>query len=152
MAAARRVIIGWRQGTEDYNPFMKASQGSKSSILPEAIRRLGPATHVSLKGLAYAWRTEASFRHEAVLLVVGIAIALWLDAPWAARAALIASLLLVLAVELINSAIEAIVDLVSPGHHELAGRAKDLGSAAVLVAVVLAGGTWLAVLGWLFMS
>lgn len=150
MAAARRVIIGWRQGTEDYNPFMKTSQGSKSSILPQAIRRLGPATQVSLKGLAYAWRTEASFRHEAVLLVVGIAIALWIDAPWAARAALIASLLLVLAVELINSAIEAIVDLACPGHHELAGHAKDLGSAAVLVALVLAGGTWLAVLGWLF--
>jgi hypothetical protein len=67
MAAARRVIIGWRQGTKDYNPFMKTSQDSKSNILPQAIRRLGPATRVSLKGLACAWRTDASFRHEAVL-------------------------------------------------------------------------------------
>ena len=149
MAAARRVIIGWRQGTEDYNPFMKSSQGGKSNIIPGAIRRLGPAAQASFKGLSYAWRNEAAFRHEALLLVVGIAVALWIEVPWAARAALIASLLLVLAVELLNSAIEAIVDLVSPGQHELAGRAKDLGSAAVLVALVLAGGTWLAVLGWL---
>ncbi len=152
MAAARRVIIGWRQGTEDYNPFMKQSKDDRSSILPEAIRRLGPATRASLQGLSHAWRHEAAFRHEAIILLCGIAIALLLAVPWTVRALLIASLVLVLAVELLNSAIEAVVDLVSPGHHELAGRAKDLGSAAVLVALVLAGGTWLAVLGWLFLG
>ncbi len=152
MAAARRVIIGWRQGTEDYNPFMKPSQDNRKSSIPKAIRRLGPAGSASLKGLSYAWRNEAAFRHEAIVLLVGIAIALLLDAPWTARAILIASLVLVLAVELLNSAIEAIVDLVSPGYHELAGSAKDLGSAAVLVALLLAGGTWLAVLGWLFLG
>ena len=130
---------------------MKTSQERATSIIPQAVRRLGPATRASLQGLGHAWRHEAAFRHETVLLVLGCAIALWLDAPWPARAALVASLVLVLAIELLNSAIEAVVDLASPERHELAGRAKDLGSAAVFVALVLAGGTWLAVLGWLFL-
>lgn len=149
-AAARCVTIAWRQGTEDYSGFMKTSQHNRG--LAHAIRRLGPATRQSLAGLGHAWRHEAAFRHELWLLAAGTAIALWLDVPLAARAALIAPLVLVLVIELLNSAIEAVVDLASPEHHELAGRAKDLASAAVMVALTIAGATWIGVLGWVALS
>ena len=78
-------------------------------------------------------------------LVATIALVLYLDLTMVERLLLVGSVLVVLAVELLNSGIEAIVDKASPEHHELAGRAKDMGSAAVLVAMVIATMTWVGV-------
>lgn len=129
---------------------MKTSQQARG--LAHAIRRLGPATSQSIAGFGHAWRHEAAFRHELVLLALGCAIAFWIDAPLIARAILIAPLVLVIVIELLNSAIEAVVDLTSPDHHELAGRAKDLASAAVMTTLGLSAAIWATVLGWLYLA
>ena len=110
------------------------------------IRRLVAAARNSFAGLGDAVASEAAFRQELVLAVVLVPLALWLGQTGAERALLAGSVLLVLVVELLNSAIEATVDRVSLERHPLAKRAKDLGSAAVLVALVLAAATWLLVL------
>jgi len=110
------------------------------------LRRLLNATRFSLEGLAEAARREEAFRQELILAVVLIPAALWLGEGGAERALLVGSILLVLIVELLNSAIEATVDRVSLEEHALAKRAKDYGSAAVMFALVLAGATWLLVL------
>ena len=80
------------------------------------------------------------------MLLIGIPVALFLGRSLVEQILLIASLVLVLIVELLNSAIEAVVDRIGPEHHELSGRAKDIGSAAVMVALLAAGACWLAVL------
>jgi len=90
----------------------------------------------SVKGLSAAWRFEEAFRLELLALVVMLPAALWLGHTGVERALMVGSLLLVLIVELINSAVEAVVDRVGIEHHTLAGRAKDIGSAAVFVAMV----------------
>jgi len=106
------------------------------------LRRIWNAFSYSLAGLRAAVRHEAAFRQELALGVPMIGLALWL-APgrWAALA-MIGSIALVWIVELLNSAIEAVADAVSAQRHPLLGRAKDLGSAAVMIALVLAGATW----------
>lgn len=100
----------------------------------------------SLQGLAAALRHETAFRQELALAVVLIPLAFFLPASGLGKALMIASVLLVLVVELLNSAIEAVVDLASPARHDLAKRAKDVGSAAVLVAFVNLAAVWLLVL------
>jgi diacylglycerol kinase (ATP) len=90
----------------------------------------------SFKGLRAAWTHEASFRLEAYLFVIFFPAGLWLGNGAIEKAVLCGSLLLVLSAELLNSAIEAVVDKVSPEFHELAGRAKDMGSAAVFLLMV----------------
>jgi diacylglycerol kinase (ATP) len=110
------------------------------------LRRLADATRYSLQGLAAAFRHEAAFRQELALAAILLPLALWLGESGAERALLAGSVLLVLVVELLNSAVEAVVDRVSAEHHELAMRAKDLGSAAVMLALVLAGVVWVLVL------
>jgi diacylglycerol kinase (ATP) len=87
----------------------------------------------SMNGLRAAWRHEASFRLEGYLFIVLFPLGLWLGRGPLEKALLAGSLLLVLSAELLNSAVEAVVDKVSPEFHELAGRAKDMGSAAVLL-------------------
>ena len=104
------------------------------------------ATGYSLAGLRAAVRYEEAFRQELVVLAVAVPVALWLGNTGVERALLIGSCLLVLVVELVNSAIEAAVDRVGSERHELAGRAKDLGSAAVFCAIVLAVVIWVLVL------
>lgn len=94
------------------------------------------AAAYSFAGLRWAWRKEAAFRQEVLLVLLFVPVGLILGETGVQRALLVGSLLLVLIVELINSAIEAVVDRVSGERHELAGAAKDLGSAAVLVALV----------------
>lgn len=105
-------------------------------------RRLPAAARYSAAGLRAAVRHEAAFRQELLVGVPAIGLALWL-APgrWAALA-MIGSVLLVWLVELLNSAVEALADALSTEHHPLLGRAKDLGSAAVFISLVLAAATW----------
>ena len=110
------------------------------------IGRLIDATRWSLAGLAAAFQHEAAFRQELLCAAVLVPLGLWLGGNGLEKAMLIASVLLVLVVELLNSAIEAAVDRVSLDHHELAGRAKDIGSAAVMVSLVLCAAVWLLVL------
>ncbi|MFP1815448.1 diacylglycerol kinase [Lonsdalea quercina] len=106
------------------------------------ITHLVKATGYSLQGLKQAWRHEAAFRQETILTLVGIIIACWLPVSILERLLLIGAVVLIVIVELLNSAIEAVVDRIGPEYHELAGRAKDLGSAAVLVACLLAAVVW----------
>ena len=101
---------------------------------------------VSARGLAAAWREEAAFRQELAAFAVAAPLGLWLARNGVERALLVAPLLLVLVVELLNSSIEAAVDRLGPERHHLAAMAKDCGSAAVLVSLVLCGACWLLVL------
>lgn len=106
------------------------------------IGRLLAAARNSWQGLRLAWRLEAAFRQELLLVTVLLPFALLPSLTAVERVLLIASLLLVLIVELLNSAVEAVVDRVSLDYHELSGRAKDIGSAAVLLTLLLMACTW----------
>jgi diacylglycerol kinase (ATP) len=106
------------------------------------IRRIINATFFSLAGLRAAWRHESAFRQETLLCVVLIPTAFWLGQTAVERSLLIGSCLLVLIVELLNSGVEAVVDRVGHEHHDLAGRAKDMGSAAVFVSLALVLVVW----------
>jgi diacylglycerol kinase (ATP) len=106
------------------------------------IGRILAAGQNSVQGLKAAWRLEAAFRQEILLIGLLLPIALFVPVSGVERVLLAGSLLLVLIVELLNSAIEAVVDRVSLDHHELSGRAKDLGSAAVLFSLLLVLLTW----------
>ena len=110
------------------------------------LERLAKATAFSWAGLRAAIRHEEAFRLELMALIFVVPLGLWLGENGAERALLVGSWLLVLAVELINSAIEAVVDRIGSEKHELAGRAKDLGSAAVFCAIVSAITVWVVVL------
>ena len=100
------------------------------------LRRIFNALHYSLAGLRAAYRHEDAFRQEALLAALLIPLALFLPLAGLAKAMMIASVLLVLIVELLNSAVEAAVDRISLENHRLAKRAKDIGSAAVLIALI----------------
>ncbi len=108
--------------------------------------RIWRAFGYSLAGVRAAWTHEAAFRQEVVLLALFAPLGIWLGDDGVERALLVGSLGLVLVTELVNSAVEAVVDRHGPERHELAGRAKDTGSAAVLLAIVVACVTWLLVL------
>lgn len=107
--------------------------------------RLIAATTFSAAGLRAAWRREEAFRQEVVFCAVLTPVALWLGQTVLQRTVLIGSCVLVLVVELLNSAIEAVVDRIGDDLHELSGQAKDMGSAAVLLSLMLAAGVWLSV-------
>jgi len=109
------------------------------------IDRIVHAAGHSARGLAAAYRGESAFRQETWLAVVLLPAAFWLGRHALEIAALVASVLLVLIVELLNSAVEATVDRISFEHHELSGRAKDFGSSAVALALLLCAGVWAAV-------
>ena len=106
------------------------------------IRRILRATKFSAQGLAQAWQHEAAFRQEVVLVLLLAPVAAWLGQTALERAVLIGCCLIVLIVELINSAIEAAIDRHGDEHHVLSGRAKDMGSAAVLISLVLVAVVW----------
>lgn len=106
------------------------------------LTRLIKAAGYSYKGLSAAWQHEAAFRQELVVTLLAIILAVWLDVGAIARILLIGSVALVMIVEILNSAIEAVVDRIGSEHHELSGRAKDMGSAAVSLAIVLALFVW----------
>ncbi len=106
------------------------------------IRRILRATKFSAQGIAQAWQHEAAFRQELVLVLLLAPVAVWLGQTALERAVLIGCCLIVLIVELINSAIEAAIDRHGDERHELSGRAKDMGSAAVLVSLLLVAVVW----------
>ncbi|MGA8277210.1 MAG: diacylglycerol kinase [Rhodanobacteraceae bacterium] len=113
---------------------------------PRGPRQLYRALIWTSKGLGAAWRREASFRLEVYLCIVLFPLGLWLGHGSIEKLLLCGSLLLVLSIELLNSAIEAIVDKVSPEFDELAGRAKDMGSAAVFLMLVNVALCWVLIL------
>ncbi|WP_298623300.1 diacylglycerol kinase [uncultured Legionella sp.] len=108
----------------------------------EFIRHLHRTYQNSCNGLKKAWHLEWAFRVELVVFICSVPAAIFLGSAAAEYILLIGSLLLILIMELFNSAIEATVDRIGREHHELSGRAKDLASAAVLVAIINAVITW----------
>ena len=110
------------------------------------LRRLLSAAGYSRDGLLACWHNEEAFRQEAVVFLVAIPLALWLGESGVERALLIASFILLLIVELLNSAVEAAIDRIGLESHELSKRAKDIASAAVLLAMLQVVVVWLLVL------
>jgi diacylglycerol kinase (ATP) len=125
---------------------MEADGAAVERYKPRGFARIVRALGSSMRGLSGAYRDEAAFRQELALAVIVIPLGLWLGRGAVERVALVAPVLLVLIVELLNSAIEATVDRIGPERHVLAGLAKDIGSAAVLLAFVLLAVVWLIVL------
>lgn len=109
--------------------------------------RLKHATVYSMQGLAAAWRYEAAFRLEVALTILALPVAWWLAQTHIELILLVASLFWVLVAELVNSAVEAVVDRTGSEHHELSGRAKDIASAVVMVSLSLCVFVW-AVIAW----
>ena len=107
------------------------------------VSRLWNAIGYSISGLHAGWH-EIPFRQECIVACVLIPLAFWLGGNWGEVALLAGSVLMVMVVELLNSAVEATVDRVGPEWHELSKRAKDMGSAAVFLSVLLCGGIWIA--------
>ena len=110
------------------------------------IDRVVHATAYSWQGLRAAFASESAFRQETAAAALLLPAAFWIGRGWVEVALLAGSVLLVLIVELLNSAVEAVVDRVSYDHHELSKRAKDFGSAAVALALLICGGIWIAAL------
>ena len=109
------------------------------------ILRIIRAARYSAQGLGHAWKHESAFRQEIALTLILVPAGLWLGRTTIERTILIASCVIVLIVELLNSAVEAAVDRHGDAYHELSGRAKDLGSAAVMLSLLLVGVVWSAV-------
>lgn len=110
------------------------------------IRRIISASKYSALGLKFAWKNEAAFRQEVLLVIVMAPLAFWVGETAVERAVLLFSLGMVLVVELLNTAVEAVVDRIGPERHELAGSAKDTGSAAVLVSIIIMIVVWALIL------
>lgn len=110
------------------------------------IKRIIKATGYSIQGLRAAFKHEAAIRQEILLLLISLILAIMFDVSVIERILMIGVVVLVLMIELVNSAIEAVVDRIGVEHHELSGRAKDIGSAAVMVALVFATFTWVYIL------
>ena len=125
---------------------MDANDAALDRYKPRGVTRVLRALGASLRGLAGAFRDEAAFRQELALAAVVIPLGLWLGHSGIERALLVGPVLLILIVELVNSAIEATVDRIGFERHALAGLAKDIGSAAVLMSFVLLTAVWLLVL------
>ena len=109
------------------------------------LTRIWHAGRISLAGLAAGWG-ETAFRQEALAAIVLVPVSFWLGRNWVETTLLAGSVLLVLIVELLNTAVEAAIDRIGHEWHALSKRAKDMGSAAVLLALLLAGGIWAAAL------
>jgi diacylglycerol kinase (ATP) len=138
MTCARPASSTWRSG----RPPADGPGSVNNRDKPRGWRRLLLAVDASRKGLWGAWRDEAAYRQELVFALLAAPLGLWLGRNGLERALLVAPVLLVLIVELLNSAIEATVDRIGFERNELAGLAKDLGSAAVFVALVLVAIVW----------
>ncbi|NTV69902.1 MAG: diacylglycerol kinase [Azonexaceae bacterium] len=110
------------------------------------LRRLINALGYSRDGLLAAWRNEAAFRQEILLAAIALPLAFYFGKTGMERALMVGSIVLILIVEIINSALEAVVDKASPEKSELAKRAKDMGSAAVLLSLLNAAAVWVCLL------
>lgn len=113
------------------------------------LNRIVHAAGYSLAGLRAGW-DEKAFRQEAILAIVMLPLAFWLGQGWVEVTLLAGTVLLVLIVELLNTGIESAIDRIGPEWHELSKRAKDMGSAAVLLSLLLCGSTWAAALSQRF--
>lgn len=113
---------------------------NESSVLD--MRRLTRAFGYTLNGLSFAWRNEAAFRQEVIAAVVLLPAALFVGSTAVERLMLIGAVFVVLITELLNTALEAVVDRFGGEIHALSGAAKDLGSAAVFLSLLLAAATW----------
>ncbi|MCG3462074.1 diacylglycerol kinase [Xenorhabdus bovienii] len=113
--------------------------------------RIIKAAGYSAKGIRAAWQNEAAFRQEVIVAILAIIIAFSLDFGMFERLLLIGSVMLVVIVEILNSAIESVVDRIGSEYHELSGRAKDMGSAAVFLTMILALFIWGMILWSYFM-
>lgn len=116
------------------------------------LRRILNATRYSIDGLRAAWSHEDAFRQELLLAAVMVPLALWLPVSLVEKILLVGVVMLVLIVELLNTGIEAAIDRDSLEINPLGKRAKDYGSAAVMLSLLLAGGTWAAILLAHFLS
>ena len=112
----------------------------------KGIKRLINACIFSVAGFKATWTHEEAFRQEVIIFVVSTPIALWLGETTIDKLLLIGSVVLLMLVELLNSAVEAVVDRVGFEHHELSGRAKDIGSAAVMMSLAWVAVTWTLIL------
>ncbi len=110
------------------------------------LRRIFSACGYSYKGLRSCWRNEAAFRQEVLASIILIPLGFYLGAGGVEKALLVGSCLFVLIVEVLNSGIEAVVDRIGHEHHDLSGLAKDLGSAAVMLSLVLLTLIWALIL------
>ena len=110
------------------------------------LTRIIKATLYSWQGLRAAYRHEEAFRQEVWLCLLMVPLGLYLGQGGVEKALLVASVLMLPLVEILNSALEAVVDRIGDEHHELAGRAKDMGSAAVAIAIAICGLTWVLIL------
>jgi diacylglycerol kinase (ATP) len=109
------------------------------------LSRVWHAFLFSLAGLRAGW-DETAFRQEAIIAIVLVPLAFWVGRSWVEVSLLAGSILLIMMIELLNTAVETAIDRIGPEWHALSKRAKDMGSAAVLLAVLLAGGMWAAAL------
>ena len=117
----------------------------------KGLARMISAPRYSWLGIKAAWRHEAAFRQEVTIAVIGLPLAIWLARDGVEFLLLVVPLLLLLLAELVNSAIEAVVDRFGGELHELSGRAKDMGSAAVFIAIVITGLSWVTILGDIYL-
>ena len=130
------------RGMSSPQPALSPAERQK---LRTGLDRIWHATAFSLEGLRAGWG-ETAFRQETLAAVVLVPLAFWLGGSWTETALLAGSVLIVLTVELLNTAIEACVDRVGPEWNALSKRAKDMGSAAVLLSLLLCAGIWIAAL------
>lgn len=129
------MSVSRRLDTEPVNP-QKNRRG---------LHRLWHATGYSLQGLRTAWG-ETAFRQEAIAAMVLLPASVWLGRTWVETALLAGTVVLLMVVELLNTGIEATIDRIGPEWHDLSKRAKDVGSAAVLLSLLLCAGVWVAAL------
>lgn len=133
---------------DDTDPTLNRNAATGLTSIRDAFKskgglaRLIPASRYALQGLKAALHHEAAFRQELMVAAIAFAASFWIAPSFAYGVLMNLVILLVLAFELINSAIEALADAISLHQHPLIGRAKDMGSAAVLIAIIIACGVW----------
>lgn len=131
--------------SDDTSQTSDRTSDQTSGVIPpkrKGIPRLIAAARYSLAGLRAAFASEEAFRLEVLVLVVGAPLALWLGESPVEKVLLIGSLLLLMIVELLNTAVEVLVNRIGSDYHELSGKAKDIGSAAVFVAMAMVVMVW----------
>ena len=148
----RFAILGVKRNVPCYNAPTFAGDSQLGKPGNTGFLRVIRATRYSAQGLKHAWIHESAFRQEVTLTALLIPAGIWLgETPWQ-QLLLIGSCFFVLVVELLNSAVETAVDRISGESHELSGRAKDLGSAAVFLSLLMTGAIWGVVAWQRFMS